>query len=409
MQSALIIFFTLAAVVVLLHRKVEIGNAMLAGVILLIALTLSSPLLLVQSFLATVRHPTTWEILIALFFVMCLEFQLRTSGLLDGLMSAARAKLISDKVLLAGMPAFLGFLPSMGGALFSAPMVDNASRRYIMTPEQKTTVNYWFRHIWECVNPIAPALLLTGQITHIALPALIGSMWWAVVAAVVIGWLVCLAGIKERKVEDNLANSCEHDVEQEPRQRGIKSIVLTAGPIMLNIFLVVVFHLAASLSMGIVVALMVVILHQNKANIKKMLVHGLDKKLLWGVGSVLLFQQVLQDTGSLDGVVAMMKMYNISPFVLAAVLSFTAGVLVGTPSGFVAIAMPIIVAMSPGDVAVVSVGFIVGTAGQMVSPMHLCFLMTLKYFGADFIASMRPIVIMEAMMMGLLFLRYGVF
>ena len=79
-------------------------------------------------------------------------------------MAAARTKLISDKTSFGGMPAFLGFLPSLGGALFSAPMVENASRRYDMTPEQKTAINYWFRHIWEFANPIMPGLLLLHKL-----------------------------------------------------------------------------------------------------------------------------------------------------------------------------------------------------------------------------------------------------
>jgi len=409
LYSVVIIIITLSAVVVLMHRKVEIGHAMLAGSILLTALTVSSPLLFFQSVVATGRHPNTWEILVALFFVMCLEFQLRTSGLLDGLMSAARSKQISDKVLLAGIPAFLGFLPSMGGALFSAPMVENASRKYKMSPEQKTTVNYWFRHIWEFVNPITPSLLLVGQITHIALPDLIGSMGWFVVAAVVIGWIVCLSGLREVKEGKNENETAALSGEFVPLRKGMNSILLTAGPILLNLFLVVALHLAASASMAIVVMLMILVLKQKFANVRKMFRHGMDKKLLWGVGSVLLFQQVLQDTGILGGVVDMLETYRISPMIVAAALAFSSGILTGTSSGFVALSMPIIVALAPGDIATVTVGFVVGTAGQMLSPMHLCFLVTLKYFRADFTGSIKPIAIMEMMMIGLLFLRYGVF
>ena len=104
-HSALVIILTLAVVITLLHRKIEIGHAMLAGSLLLTVLTLSPPLAFVNSVVATALHPNTWEILIALYFVMCLEYQLRTSGLLDAVMATARARLISDKMLLAGMPA----------------------------------------------------------------------------------------------------------------------------------------------------------------------------------------------------------------------------------------------------------------------------------------------------------------
>ena len=406
-QSVVVIILTLAVVIALLHRKIEIGHAMLAGSLLLTVLTLSPPLAFVNSVVATAVHPNTWEILIALYFVMCLEYQLRTSGLLDDVMAAARARLISDKMLLAGMPAFLGFLPSIGGALFSAPMVDNASRRYNMTPEQKTAVNYWFRHIWEYVNPINPGLLLAGQITGIMLPLLIQTMAGFVVGAIAIGWFVCLAAVKESAepppVEANDETGCQFVA---PR-RSLNPFLFTAGPILLNIFFVVALHLAASLSMTLVVALMMVVLRQGPSEIMAMLRHGLDRKLLWGIASVLLFQRVLQDTAVLNGVVRLLDAYPVSPLIVAGALAFAGGLLTGSSSGFVALAMPIIVVLSPGDVSAVAVGFILGTAGQMLSPMHMCFLVSIRYFGADFAGSMRPIAVMEAMMVGMVLLRYG--
>ncbi len=409
MQSVAVIFLTLLIVVVLLHRKIEIGHSMLVGSLILTVLTFSSPMVFIHSILETIRQPNTWEILVALFFVMCLEFQLRTSGLLDEVMAAARTRLISDKLLLAGMPAFLGFLPSLGGALFSAPMVENASRRYDMTPEQKTAINYWFRHIWEFANPIMPGLLLTAQITRIPLSDLIGSLFIYVLIAILVGWIVCLTGVKELAEIPKPERLDEPGCEFVTRRRARNSVLLTVGPILLNIFLVVVFHFAASVSMAIVVLLMTMVLHQKLADIKDMLRHGLDRKLLWGIGSVLLFQQVLQDTGVLTGVVKMLEAFQISPLIVAGVLAFSGGVLTGTSGGFVALSMPIIVALAPGDVAAVSVGFVLGTAGQMLSPMHLCFLVSIRYFGADFIRSMRPIAIMEAIMVGFVLLRYGVF
>jgi len=254
-----------------------------------------------------------------------------------------------------------------------------------------------------------PGLLLAAQITRIPLSDLIGSLFIYVLMAILVGWLVCLIGVKELAAIPKSERLDEPGCEFVTRRRARNSVLLTVGPILLNIFLVVVFHFAASVSMAIVVLLMTIVLHQKLADIKAMLRHGLDRKLLWGIGSVLLFQQVLQDTGVLTGVVTMLEAFQISPLIVAGVLAFSGGVLTGTSGGFVALSMPIIVALSPGDVAAVSVGFVLGTAGQMLSPMHLCFLVSIRYFGADFIRSMKPIAVMEAIMVGFVLLRYGVF
>lgn len=409
MHSVGIILITLSSVVVLLHRRVEIGHAMLVGALILQVLTGSAAELFMGAVLGTLRNINTWEILGALYFVMCLEFQLRTSGLLDEVMAAARARLLSDKFLLAGMPAFLGFLPSLGGALFSAPMVENASRRYMMTPEDKATVNYWFRHIWEFVNPIMPGLLLLSQITRFPLSTLMLEMVPFTVAATVIGWIFCLMRLREKAGGDG--SDGENDTVEglEVKRKAMHAILLTVGPILLNIFLVVAFKLAASVAMAVVVGLMALLLRQDAADIRKMLIHGLDRKLLWGIGSVLLFQQVLMDTGILSGVVAMLKSSRISPFLISGILAFVAGVLTGTSSGLVAVAMPIIVALAPGDLAAAVIGFVLGTAGQMLSPMHLCILVTVGYFKANFVRSLAPVALMEALIAVVLVVRYGLF
>ena len=409
MQSVVIILLTLSVVVVLLHRRVEIGHAMLVGSLLLQLLTWSAPELFLNAIISTLRNFNTWEILGALFFVMCLEYQLRTSGLLDEVMAAARAHLLSDKFLLAGMPAFLGFLPSLGGALFSAPMVENASKRYEMTAEDKTTVNFWFRHIWEFINPIMPGLLLLGQITHFTLSALMLEMIPFTVAAIVIGWFFCLMRLRERPEGPDPTPDNKMDELSEVQRKGWHAIVLTAGPILVNIFMVLAFKLPASVSMGLVVGLMAIILRQNMASIKKMLIHGLDRKLLWGISSVLLFQQVLLDTGALTGVVTMLRSSQIPPLVITGILTFVAGMLTGTSGGFVAVSMPVVVALAPGDISAAVVGFVMGTAGQMLSPMHLCILVTVEYFKSNFIRSLKPVFLMEILMLAVLVLRYGVF
>jgi integral membrane protein (TIGR00529 family) len=196
MYAVLKIVVTLAVAVCLLNRKVEMGNAMLAGSGVLLLLSGLQAAHLQTAVVQTVTDPSTWEIVLALYFVMCLEYQLRCGGIVDGLMATARKVLRSDRMLLALMPAFLGFLPSLGGAIFSAPLVENASKSYNLTGEAKTAINYWFRHIWEFTNPILASMLLASQLAGIPLNTLISSMVWVTALAAIIGWLFFLMPLK---------------------------------------------------------------------------------------------------------------------------------------------------------------------------------------------------------------------
>lgn len=382
------ILITLAVIVVLLNRKVKMGYAMLAGAAILFVSSEPDWHKLSTAFVNTATGYSTWEIIIALFFVMCLEYQLRTSGIIDGFMASARNVFKSDRVLLFMMPAFLGFLPSLGGAIFSAPLVENASKSYLLTAEEKTTINYWFRHVWEYTNPIFSGMLLASQISGIALGALITNMAWLTALSLVMGWFVLIAPIA-RKAEDVSApifavNGINYHY-----------IILASSPILANILLVVGFHLPASVSMGIVVAVMAMVVKQKMPQLQAMALHALDGKLLWGIAGIIFFQHVLNESGLVGQVAALLSEHAIPATVVIGVIAFVGGLLTGTSQGFVAIAFPFIASLAPGDLTLAMIAFALGIAGQMLSPAHLCLLVTLDYFKADFLKSLRPVLFMN--------------
>ena len=382
------ILITLAVIVLLLNRKVKMGYAMLAGAAILFVSANPDLQKLSTAVVNTATGYSTWEIIIALFFVMCLEYQLRTSGIIEGFMTSARSVLKSDRVLLFVMPSFLGFLPSLGGAIFSAPLVESASKSYRLTAEEKTTINYWFRHVWEYTNPIFSGMLLASQLSGIALGALIANMAWLTALSLVMGWFVLIAPISRKAEAVSAPVSAVNGGNYQ-------YIILASSPILANILLVVGFHLPASLSMGIVVAVMAIVIKQKMPQLQAMAIHALDGKLLWGIAGIIFFQHVLNESGLVGQVAALLSAHAIPATVVIGVIAFTGGLLTGTSQGFVAIAFPFIASLAPGDMTLAMIAFALGIAGQMLSPAHLCLLVTLDYFKADFLKSLRPVLFMN--------------
>lgn len=387
MIAAAKVLLTLATIVVLLRLKAPIGKAMIGGSLLLFALSGPTPAKLATAVWATLTSSSAWEIMLALYFVMCLEFQLRTSGIIDGLMASARSLLQSDRLLLAIMPAFLGFLPSLGGAIFSAPLVENAARQYQIAAETKAAINYWFRHVLEFTNPIMTGLLLASQISLIALDDLIIKMAWLTGITVLLGWLFLVAPLKPLPAQPAA-------VEAAP-PAGKKYIALAVGPILANLALVVLVKLQASVSMALVVTAMAALLRQNTAAIKAMLLHAFDRKLLWGVASIMLFQNILRQSGVVGEIGILLNQLSVPPVAAIGIIALLAGMLTGTSQGFVAISFPFIAELAPGDLTLAMISFTMGTAGQMLSPAHLCLILTLDYFKADLLKTLRPVLLME--------------
>lgn len=397
------ILATLILVVWLLRKHVQIGHAMLAGSAILFLLaspTFGKAFIAVRS---TVMESSTWEVVLAMFFVMCLEHLLRTSGTIAGFMSSMKSLLRSDRVLLAFMPAFLGLLPSLGGAIFSAPMVEHASKNYSLSPEKKATINYWFRHIWEYANPIIPGVLLASQITSIPLSSFVAHMAGYTLIALVLGLVFILTGkgFRSEKLEDSLreaptsdSNSLNSD-SAKTSTISTRYLCLALGPILVNIIFVVYFHLSAAISMGLVVFGMAFLLRLDKYKVIKMLTESFDRKLLWGIISIMLFQHVLTASGLVQELVAIFQGTNIPIIIMLGFSSFIVGLLTGSPQGSVAVIFPILAALAPGSINTATTAYIMAIAGAMLSPAHLCLIVTGEYFKADIFKALRPVLFLE--------------
>lgn len=389
------ILATLILVVWLLRKHVQIGHAMFAGsgiIFLLASPTFEKAILAIQS---TIVEISTWEVVVTMFLVMCLEYLLRTSGTIEGFMTSMKKLLRSDRILLAFMPAFLGLLPSLGGAIFSAPMVEQASKNYPLTPENKATINYWFRHIWEYANPIIPGVLLASQITSIPVGTFVAHMAGYTLFTFVLGFLFILTGKNFRNL--NPTDTTKDVIISPPKTSSVslRYLSLALGPILVNIILVVFFNFSAAISMGLVVIGMVFILRLEKNEMVQMLTESFDKKLLWGILSIMFFQHVLTASGMVQDLVTFFQGIDIPLAMMLGISSFIVGILTGSPQGSVAVLFPILAALVPGSINTATTAYIMAIAGAMLSPAHLCLIVTGEYFKADIFKALRPVLFFE--------------
>ena len=159
----------------------------------------------------------------------------------------------------------------------------------------------------------------------------------------------------------------------------------------------VVFGLNAALSMAIVVVGMIPILMlMNRAvSIRDIFVGALDWKLFANVLSILLFIQILDTTGLLSQIVQAFQSSVLPIPVIIAMISFVIGMLTGLSQGHVAIVMPIVAALSMGNLSLVGIAMVFGVAGQMITPTHVCLTITVDYFKSDFFKTLGPVILAQ--------------
>ena len=390
MSIFIVILLAMALTLVLMRCKLPIGICIFGGGLFIWVCTNPDWRLITKAVEQMVTMSRTYDLVIALYLVICLEIELRKSGALAGIVQCLSRMFSSAKFTLAVMPAFLGVLPSIGGARFSAPIVQEAAKGMDVTAEDKAAINFWFRHIFEFSSPIIPGMILACGIAGVKIGDLIVHLGWMTIMAFILGWIVMVRPIK------GAVNEVK-EVTPEEKRREIIDFFVALGPVIANVVLMVAFELAASISMAIVVCSMVPVLYalNRPVSVKDIFVGALDWKLFANVGCILLFIQLLDTTGVLAQIVAAFKGSSLPIPVIIAIVSFIIGILTGLSQGHVAIVMPIVAALSMGDLDLVGVAMVFGVAGQMITPTHVCLTITVDYFKSDFFKTLIPVLIAQ--------------
>ena len=392
------IFFPLAAafllILLLLRKHVPIGPCMLTGGLLLWITQSGEPTALFVAAKQTLSLSRTYDIILALYFVMALEIELRTSGTLSGMVNALRRVFSSAKALLALMPAFLGLLPSLGGARFSAPIVDELSDELSISQEHKSAINFWFRHIFEFSSPIIPGMIMACNIAGVPFSEFLKHLSWLTILAFSVGWLILI-----RPLRVPAEPKPQTDSKRKKHETG--DLILALTPVVSTFLLVVFLDMNASLAMGAVTFLLFFVLRATSrfVSVRDTVVGALDSKMLGNVLCILYFIQILTVTGVLPKIVAAFQSSPLPVPVIIACVSFIIGLLTGMSQGHVAIVMPIVAAMGTGNLDLAGIAMAFGVAGQMLTPTHMCLVVTVDYFRANFCGTLRPILLGEIVLL----------
>jgi len=385
--------FVLIVIVILLRRKVSMAAVMPIGAVLLGIIYLTPPLAFIKATISAVFAPKSLEMTLTLVLTMVMEHILRTTGMLRRMVSSLSAALPDRRVVMAAMPAMIGLLPSPGGAVFSAPMVNEAAGGFSLKAEQKAMINYWYRHIWEYVSPLYPGIILAAGITGLSTQALfIANLPFAVS---VVGWgaIFCFRGIVRQQTPPAPAG----------RGREFAIFLAMVSPILLALLLVILFRVSPALALGGAVLALYLVHRYTPGMIMTNLRESVSGKALFLVIGIMIFQEVLQVTGALDGISAFFATSGLPVTLILVLIPFIAGVMTGLTVGYVGITFPLLLPLMGGanpSPGLVALAFGAGFGGVMLSPVHLCYVLTCEYFEADIAKVYHRLFVPSALVLG---------
>ncbi len=312
---------------------------------------------------------------------------------------------------MAWLSSLIGLLPMPGGAMVSAPMVGEVAEGLDLTREDKTAINHWMRHIWEYVDPLYPALLMASAVFAVPVTGLMLAQAPLSLAAIVGGvvFLLRLVPHHQRRVGDEVG---ERSIALVAKAISPVLIVVAAAvmPQALSVviknwpeaaafvpggvrwldkdFLRTASEMSMLAALFVVIAALLIAARVSRAESWRLIRSGITLRMTALVLGVCVMKGVMDASGTIRPIAAFFASTGLpAPIVIGSVVSVV-GLLLGYTFGFVAISYPILEPMmrlADGGLnyPLVAFAFGMGFLGVLLSPVHLCLVLSREYFDAS--------------------------
>ncbi len=346
--------------------------------------------------------------------VIWLSSLMSQAGIMKDLVVSLKSRL-SKRAILAALPAVVGLLPMPAGALFSCPLVDDADTDNELTPKQKTEINYWFRHVWEFWWPLYPGMLLAVDMSGVPIWMFVLVMFPLFVAAVGAGYVCLLRSTPRGKAVAKGAD----DKSFLPLIAPTLTVIVVYAVIL--VLLPSVARVNRYLPMAIGVACGLGMMQwQRPASLAVWIKTVTSLKSLALVLIIVLarvygafIEARLPDGTFLMETVRMeLDHYGIPALLLVVLIPFISGLTTGITVGYIGASFPVVLSLAgPGAAGLFStivIGYTSGYIGMMLSPIHVCLIVTNEYFKTSMAGSLYGLARPAAMLFALAAVYSGV-
>ncbi|MBC7110356.1 MAG: DUF401 family protein [Archaeoglobi archaeon] len=379
------------AILAILMKKMPYGYAVVISTS--IFLLLASPENLLPALSETVSSYETAELVSMIILVNVLAHVMKGLGMIDDFVTEIK-KFLSAKSTLVVLPAFMGLLPIPGGALMSAPLIERSARSLKLNAEVLAFSNIWFRHIVMPVFPLTPSIIILANFTGVGIYDFIFHMTPFFFLMTFTGYLF-LRDIPRTSPKG---------------ERGdLKKIVKSSAPIIIPVILNSIgLSLLLSITLGVLSAFLL-----RKTSLKEALElvkGGWSSNLFFATFGVMFFKNALESSSLIPMMKNFISSSGIPLWVLTVAVSSAISVLFGAMMAGLAISISLLHPFIDGNMMYLCLLYGPALMAYLLSPMHLCTILTFEYFHSDFRGFYRmmipPAIITVAVSIPL-FLSYG--
>jgi hypothetical protein len=377
----------IAAIIILIRLKVPLSITLSASAVILGWLYRMTFAEIANGMLKTIISIENLYLILVLQLVLVFSALLKENGSMGRAIAALNRLFQDARFTVVFIPAVIGLLPVVGGAMLSAPLVAEASDELNLSRERRTFLNYWFRHVWEYTMPTFSAVFLTAGIVGISIADLVKTNIPLTGAAVLTGAYFGFKGVRP-------VQSAAGKVKRNVGKDGL-DFVWNLMPFFLVIILTLCFDLHLLYSL-VLMTLGTILLHRMKIHtLIRLSRQHLSIDLAFLIWAMMLFKEILLSSGAMVNVTGELSRMGMPQVILLVIVPAVIAFVTGYAPAMVGLSFPVLLPIIQSSQSVASSTMLAlasGICAHMLSPMHPCYVMTLKYNRASMAKTYRLLV-----------------
>ncbi len=361
----IIVGFALLAT--LIYLKVNFGKAILLATVVL--LLISEPTTRGLRWIAEISGEyDTLSLMAIIVQIAFLGFLYKDSSQVMRMIEELKSIAPDRRIVIASIPAIFGLMPMPGGALVSAPMIEDEADELGLGGREKTFLNWWWRHIWFTVYPLSAGLIFASSLSGVNLYHIAIFNIPVFAAQILIGVFLGLKKIDVKKTTISLKNPFSLIYDLLPIIAALSLNITLGIPLYLTLFIAICIIMAQNRD------------KYSLRSIPSVFKNGFSFDLLLAAYGIMLFKGIIERAESLEPVIIALE--SQVPLLLVVLLgAYLIGVLFGHLPGAIGVSFPVLLPLLPVvNVRTVSLMFVFVFMGYFTSPIHLCIILTIEYF-----------------------------
>ena len=395
------VIFAFAVIIILIRRKYNFGLSLIIGSFIVVIFSLidvtPSDILkgfgraLIFDYDKQVFDFQTIELAILLTLIYILAKCMQETGAISKMVNSLRSIFYKGGTL-GVIPAVYGLMPVPGGALFSAPLIDKEGDKYKLDKNKKNFLNVWFRHIWFPIFPVSSAMMLiiSSDFADIDIYELIIANFPAFIAFIIIGLIFLKFYIKNAQIS-----------KKAPKKEynGLIYLLPPIFPIIIYLVILTIFSIFGFgdikdfqrfifiIGVFISIFILYILLKIEWKKYFEILKRSLSFNLAFAIIGIMIFRQMIEVSGTNKIIADMIGTLPFPAIFIVILVPLLMGLITGYNFGAIALSYFLVEPFFPytnlNIIGVTSLIFISSLVGYLISPIHLCNVVSSDYLKTD--------------------------